>query len=291
MKLKLFVQHSNKAKGVNKWRPAAVCVSAETFGREKAFDLLSWISYKYGYGTYIHLIKGMFNEKTHLEAKKMKASLLAKTESKTHTVYIDTMISPSYTSSIAQIVQLPGISGMENNMVIFEFLKENPVGLPQIVENYPLVRDAELDVCILRSTSNAIRYKNGIDIWVHHNDVDNVNLMILLAYIMLGHPVWKKAKVKVYYIAGSDQLNANKSELLELIKLGRIPMSENNVEEIPAPEEGMLDEVIQSRSKDAGLVFIGFNEDIRMQYGNLFTAFDGLQDVLFVNSYRQKTMK
>jgi hypothetical protein len=36
-------------------------------------------------------------------------------------VYVDTMISPSYTSAVAQVIQLPGISGMENNMVIFAF--------------------------------------------------------------------------------------------------------------------------------------------------------------------------
>ena len=87
------------------------------------------------------------------------------------------MISPSYTSAIAQIVQLPGISGMENNMVIFEFFKENPDGLQQILENYPIVRDARHDVCILRSSSAKVTYKNGIHIWVHHSDVENVNLI------------------------------------------------------------------------------------------------------------------
>lgn len=292
MRLKLFVQRSKKAKGANSWRPAAICVSSESFRREKAFDILNWISYKYGYGTYIHLIKGFFNSENHAKALEIKKHLLVKSESKKHNVYIDTMISPSYTSAIAQIVQLPGISGMENNMVIFEFFKENKNGLIQILENHAIVRDARHDVCILRSSANKINYNNGIHIWVHHSDVDNVNLMILLAYIMLAHPLWKKAKVKVFYIAGDEKLAASKEHLLELIQEGRIPMSASNVEEIPQPEEGAAREIINNKSRDAGLVIIGFNEEILQELNEeLFTSFDDLQDILFVNSYRKKVIK
>jgi len=291
MRLKLFVQRSKNAKGANKWRPAAVCVSSDSFQREKAFDVLSWISYKYGYGTYIHLIKGFFNKETYAQAQGMKEQLLRRTDTKKHNVFVDTMISPSYTSAIAQIVQLPGISGMENNMVIFEFFKENAAGLEQIIENYPLVRDAKQDICILRSSANSIKYNNGIHIWVHHSDVDNVNLMILLAYVMLAHPVWKKAEVKVFYIAGDEKLTNNKSHLLNLIKQGRIPMSTSSIEEIPKPKEGTAKNIINEKSKDAGLCIIGFNEEIlEKSHKEIFTAFDELQDILFVNSYRKKVI-
>jgi amino acid transporter len=292
MKLKLFVQRSHKAKGANSWRPAAVCVSSDSFQREKAFDLLSWISYKYGYGTYIHLIKGFFDKETYRKANVIKDDLLKRTDSKKHNVFVDTMISPSYTSAIAQIVQLPGISGMENNMVIFEYFKEDTNGLKQILENYPIVRDARHDVCILRSTSNEINYKNGIDIWVHHRDVDNVNLMILLAYVILAHPDWRKAKVKVYFISGVKEIEVSKTQLLDLIKQGRIPMSEKNVEEVVVPEKGGAYSIINEKSKDAGLTIIGFNEEsFENNQERLFTSFEGLSDVLFVNSYRKKIIK
>ena len=292
MRLKLFIQRSTQAKGANKWRPAAICVSAESFRREKAFDVLNWISYKYGYGTYIHLIKGFFNDETFQKAQEIKDKLLEKTDHKRHNVFIDTMISPSYTSAIAQIVQLPGISGMQNNMVIFEFFKENQTGLQQILENYLLARDAQHDVCILRSSPNAILYQNGIHIWVDHNDVNNVNLMILLAYTMLAHPVWKKAKVKVFYIAGDEKLSAKKLELMELIQEGRIPMSASNVDEIRKPENGTIEDKINQLSSKAALTIIGFNENLLAEINiDLFTRFDDLQDVLFVNSYYQKTIK
>ena len=37
-------------------------------------------------------------------------------------VYLYTMISPSYTTAIAQALQLPSISGKEGNLFLFEFL-------------------------------------------------------------------------------------------------------------------------------------------------------------------------
>lgn len=292
MKLKLFVQGSKKARGANSWRPAAVCISSESFQREKAFDLLSWISYKYGYGTYIHLIKGLFEKETYRKANEIKESLLAKTDNKKHNVFVDTLISPSYTSAIAQIVQLPGISGMENNMVIFEYFKSDNKGLKQILENYPIVRDAHNDVCVLRSTSTKINFKNGIDIWVHLNDGENINLMILLAYVILAHPDWRKAKVKVHFIAGDNELEESKTELLDLIKNGRIPMSAKNVEKIIVPNQDDYHSIINERSQNSALTIIGFNEDIiNNGYEKLFTSFEDLSDVLFVNSYQRKIIK
>ena len=55
--------------------------------------------------------------------------LIEKANEKDGNVYVDTIISPSYTSAIAQIIQLPSVSGMENNMIIFEFDKQNPENL------------------------------------------------------------------------------------------------------------------------------------------------------------------
>ena len=64
-------------------------------------------------------------------------------------LYIDTMISPSYTSAIAQVIQAPSISGMENNMVVFEFDKEQPEEIHRILDNIKLTKAGDFDVCIL----------------------------------------------------------------------------------------------------------------------------------------------
>jgi len=263
----------------------------DTFKRENDFNFLNWISYKYGYGTYIHLMRGMFNEQTKKEADETVALLLKRFDSKKHNVFVSTMISPSYTSAIAQIVQLPGISGMANNMVLFEYSKDNPVNLHQITDNYPLVEAAGQDVAILASSQREINFKKGIHIWIRHVDVTNANLMILLAYTMMGHPDWRKATVKIYYFEGSDEIEENRIQLLNMIEEGRIPISKKNVELIK-PEGDLTGKgMINKHSTEAGLVIVGFRgKEIEEQKEELFNNLDKVGDVLFVHSHYQISM-
>ena len=79
---------------------------------------------------------------------------------------------------------------------------------------------------------------------------------------------------------------------MELIQEGRIPMSASNVDEIRKPENGTIEDKINQLSSKAALTIIGFNENLLAEINiDLFTRFDDLQDVLFVNSYYQKTIK
>ncbi len=288
MRLRLFSQKSKSASGRNKWRPSAICVSQDSFKRDNAFNLLNWISYKYGYGTYVHLMKGYFDEQTKKEADETLALLMRKFNAKKHNVFLSTMISPSYTSAIAQIVQLPGISGMPNNMVLFEFSKENPVNLAQIVDNYGLVEAAGQDVCILGSSQRERNFKKGIHIWIRHSDITNANLMILLAYTMMGHPYWKKATVKIFYFEGNDELEENRAKLLAMIEEGRIPISKKNVE-LVKPEEGISGkETVNKLSSEAALVIMGFRGGELKEYKEkIFEGFEGCGDILFVHSHYQ----
>jgi hypothetical protein len=72
-------------------------------------------------------------------------------------IYIDTLISPSYTSAIAQVIQLPGISGTENNLLILEFSKANPHNLEAIVDNFKLIKSVDFDVLILGQFRTRVR--------------------------------------------------------------------------------------------------------------------------------------
>ena len=89
-------------------------------------------------------------------------------------VYIDTIISPPTTSAIAQSIQIPGIAGMENNMVIFEFDKNEREDLHDIIDNFRMVDAGGFDVCILASSRKPVSYKNGLHIWVRSFDTEKI---------------------------------------------------------------------------------------------------------------------
>jgi hypothetical protein len=200
-------------------------------------------------------------------------------------VYVDTIVSPSYTVAISQLIQFPGISGKENNMLLFEFSKSDPSGLEDIVDNYGLAASVGFDVCVLASSERGFGYCRQIHVWLTPQDYDNASLMILLAYILLGHRDWRGAVIKIFSVLPSEHLADEKRALDELIKSGRLPISAMHVEVVPREAGGSFRELVNQRSKDADLVIVGFvGEVLEHKQEKLFHGYQDVGNVLFVNT-------
>ncbi|WP_372752900.1 amino acid permease [Labilibaculum sp.] len=289
--LQVFLQKTRKRKS-REWRPSAICISKDSFERDIAFKLLNWISYKYGFGTYLHRIEGYYSKATFKQSKMELNRLIKSFDKIENHVYVDTMISPSYTSAIAQAIQLPGVAGMENNMVIFEFDKANPERLDLIIDNYSLARAGNFDFCILGSSNRELDFKKDIHIWIKPSDTDNANLMILLSFIIAGHSDWKKADIKIFNICKKEQAEETRKQLDELVVSGRLPITTSNIEIIHEQEDVAAKEVINKRSADAGLTIIGFRGEIlKHEKAELFKGYDYLGNVLFINANSYKTIE
>jgi amino acid transporter len=282
-RLQVYMQKNHSGFDNEEWRPAAICISQNSFEREKVLELMKWISHKHGFGTYFHYIEGYYSRQTYLESRKILAQLITQRES--GSFYIDTMISPSYTSAIAQIIQSPSISGMENNMVMFEFDRNRIDELERILENINLVKSGDFDICILGTSSFPVRYRNGIHVWIRSVDDKNTNLMILLGYIILSHPEWSKSYIKILNISPAGKEKETKKGLEERIAAGRLPITLTNIEIVTFVENQAIGEVITEYSKYAGLTIIGFREEIiKHNPAAFFSDFHGIGDILFVNA-------
>jgi amino acid transporter len=289
--LQIFAQRAEKGDRELSWRPFAICISEDSFKRRSAFDLLRWLSYKYGFGTYIHYLQGYLNEETNLESKKVMNRLINLASGSKNRVYLDTIISPSMTSAIAQVMQLSGISGTGYNTILFEFSRTKPERLNYVIDNYNLLKSTHFDVCILNTSYKGFGYHKEIHVWIGAEDLENANLMILLAYIIQGHPDWKKGIIKIFAMYPEDQLDTQKEKLIALIKSGRLPISPSNVELINANYANKK-QVIMQNSMDADLSILGFNHDDVEKEGNkLFTGFEDMGNILFVSSYKEKNIK
>ena len=290
--IQVYVQNNNMDKELEEWRPSAVCISPHSFEREKVLNLMKWISYKHGFGTYFHFIEGYYSRQAHLESKGIHARLIEMQKEENSGLYIDTMISPSYTSAIAQVIQAPSISGMENNMVVFEFDKEQPEEIQRILDNIKLTKAGDFDVCIFAGSNKQIRYQNGIHVWIRPTDVNNTNLMILLGYIILAHPDWRKSYIKIFSICSPGFNDKTREELEHLIESGRLPITFKNIEIISSDGNQTISDIITERSKNAALSIMGFREEkIRALGSNVFTTYDELGDILFVNASISKEIK
>ena len=284
----ILMQKRDEHSDQQHWRPFVLAMSRNSFQSRGGFDMVRWLAHKYGFGTYIHYIEGFLNSDTREEAKSIRNRLIKLAEGQKSRVYMDTMISPSFTSAIAQSVQLPGISGKGNNLILFEYNQREQEQLDQVVQNFNILKTAELDICLLRSSSRGFGYKNNIHIWITSTDYENSNLMILLGYILLGHPDWKKGTISIFSIFREDEREELESRLHTLIQEGRLAISPNNIQLIAQDQGGERYGAINHYSADADLTLIGFqDEDVTKGDHSLFTKFSGSGNVLFVNASNQ----
>ena len=286
--LQVYLQKKKSKNREMEWRPSAVCISRSGFIRTNGFDVLNWISFKYGFGTYIHKIPGYYSHQTHLESKEQLEKLRDRFDKKINHVYIDTLISPSFTSAVAQTIQIPGISGMENNMVLFDFARGDGEDLDAIIDNLPLINAGEFDIGIVSAYEGPVKFKNGIHIWVRPYDIENANLMILLSFIILGHPDWRKSDIRIFQIYKKENLQEKREQIQNLILTGRLPVTEKNLEWIEEKPGINFRNLVNEKSADAGLCLIGFHRaSVKHEGAAIFKGYTVNNNILFINSHTQ----
>ncbi len=287
--LQVFLQKVRGGAAAPSWRPSILCISGVSFERVAAFDLLRWLTQRYGFGTYIHYIEGYLSRATAASAREALSRLVKRAQQSKSNVYLDTVVSPSYTSAIANSLQLPGVSGQENNMLMLEFDRESHDGLDRIVANYQLAAAVEFDVCILGTGARGFGYRHELHIWITQYDYDNASLMILMGYILLGHEEWRGGVIKIFALFPEEELETRRDELRELITSGRLPIALQNIEVMATSADTSRQTIVADKSRDADLIIVGFQrEALKHDKDAVFSGYDGLGNVLFVDSRSDK---
>ena len=283
--LHVLIQKKKATQTVTNWRPSFIAISAHSFTRLASFDLLRWICHHYGFGSFIHFIKGALSAETNAESKRMLDRLIGQVQSSDASIYVDTIISPSFKTAVAQIVQTPGISGMENNGILFEFLQDENNDIPDIIDGSYFAGIVGFNICILRYSERRFGYKNSIHIWFTPGDYQNANLMILLGYIISGHPEWKHSEIELYAAFNQQKMEQEVDRLSELIIKGRIPISLQNLKKIPLSSDLQFDELVSEYSESADLVITGFSlQKMQKDGGEFLKGFSKIKDILFVRA-------
>jgi amino acid transporter len=285
-KLQLLIQKKQAEVALANWRPSFIAISSASLWRLAPFDLLRWISHYYGFGTFIHHIKGPLDD-SHQAESKIKLEQMINQVTESHAgIYVDTIISPSFKTAVAQIVQLPGIAGMENNSVLFEFHEDHPEAITDIIDGSHFASIVDFNIAVLRSSDRHFGYKKRIDIWLTPGDYSNANLMILLSYILMGHPEWKGCKIELFAAFEASDMDRHVAQLNRLIDGGRIPIAKKNLQKIPWDKDKSSYEAMVTRhSESADLVIMGFSlKKIKKEKGNFFKNFGKVKDILFVRA-------
>jgi hypothetical protein len=106
--------------------------------------------------------------------------------------------------------------------------------------------------------------------------------------MILGHPDWKKATIKAFALFPEEHREEQETNLLELIRKGRVPIAARNVEFVPLEPGADRKEVINAKSADADLTILGFQAaHLKRSGAEMLSGFDNLGNVLWVTTTRE----
>ena len=287
------LQRRRHQTGGDEWRPSIIMVNDRTFDRRSPLIMLRWLCHRHGFGTYLHYIRGVLDPKSYAESLKIQQRLMSMARAQKSSVYMDTMVSPSMTSAMAQSLQVPGVSGLSNNAVMLEFSNSDPPEVvTEVVKNCRFAASTSMTILVLRHSEFHFGERHNIHIWLTWNDQRNANLMILLSYILLGHPEWQQAEVSVFVALPREQVAEHREEYMRLMREGRLPISEKNLKFFPTNDEAAFRRLVARRSEDADLCVIGFDmEGLSGRGDAVFLNHPTMKDVLFVHTPDVITME
>jgi solute carrier family 12 (sodium/potassium/chloride transporter), member 2 len=268
------------------WRPSLIMITPRTFDRSAPIQLMEWLCHRHGFGTYLHYIPGVLNRRTFRESMEIQERLVRSIQERKGAIYVDTMISPSMASALAQSLQMPGVSGMENNTILFEFgVHDAGSVLEEAVAGLRLAGSTRMNRLVLRHGDSFFGTHRTIHVWLTWHDARNANLMILLTYILLGHRDWHGAEVSIFAAYPRNEARERTQELHTMIAEGRLLISEKNVTVIPTDDGIDFERLVEARSQLADLVMLGFTS-ARLEHkgAELFKRFAALRDTLFVSA-------
>ena len=287
--LQTTIQKDRASAAESGWRPAIVAITQFGDRRLGHFDLLRWICHRQGFGHFIQFFPGDYSLQEEISARIQVESLIQQTEASRAGIFVDSLICPTFQLGLAQVLQMPGISGFPNNSILLEYDKESPDEIDEVMLGSHLAVDSLFNVLVLRSTKYRFGYKSSIHVWVTDDNIDNVPMMLLLAYILVGHPEWKKAKIRLFACSGSWDAELEADKLSTFIRDGRLPISMQNVTSVSYDSQEGLEEDITQRSAQADLVIVGLTaEEINSNdFADVLQRYQGVNDVLFVHSIEQ----
>ncbi len=280
--LNLRLQPRRRRIETTTWRPSILMVNDRAFDRRAPLELMRWICDRYGFGTYLHFISGKLTPETFLEGERVKERLIE--QARNGSVYMDAVVSPSLVSAFAQGLQVPGVAGLNNNTVLFEFSCHDDDSIArEIIPLTQLAAAAQMTQLVIRHGDFFFGARKSIHIWLTWNDDANAGVMILLSYILLGHPDWSDAEIRVFVALPTKQVAERRKAVERLVVEGRLPISIMNLHFLSVDDNEIYQSEVERLSADADLTLFGFTmESLAEREERVFLSHPGPRDVLFV---------
>ena len=284
--LQITLQKNRVISSEGGWRPSIIAVTQFGERRLGHFDLLRWICHRHGFGHFLQFYHGDYSFLNEIDARVHVDELIQRTEISGAGIFVDTLICPTFQLAVAQTLQMPGISGLPNNSILLEFDQENPDEINAVGQGARLAANSMFNVLILRSTKYRFGYRSSIHVWVTEENLMNAPMMLLLAYIIVGHPEWRRAEIQLFACFDSQDAEREADRLSAWMKEERLPISAQNVTSVSCSNGGALEGEVSHYSSQADLVIAGVTgENLEPEtMTQTLQRYAGANDVLFVHA-------
>ena len=291
-RLQIFLQKSRTISSEDGWRPSIVAVTRFGERRLGHFDLLRWICHRHGFGQFIQFSEGEYSFSSEVAARLSVDELIHRTEVSRAGIFVDSLICPTFQLALAQTLQMPGISGLPNNCILLEFDKDSPEEMKEVEQGARLAANSMFNVLILRSTSYRFGYRSSIHVWVTEETLADAPMMLMFAYIIVGHPEWKRAEIELFGCFDSTEAGKEVDKLSTLMTEGRLPISTHNVTSVSCSLDELEEEVFH-RSSQADLVIAGLkaDSDEPRPVADALRHYERANEVLLVHSSEQISIR
>ena len=291
-RLQIFLQKSRAISSEDGWRPSIVAVTRFGERRLGHFDLLRWICHRHGFGQFIQFSEGDYSFSSEVAARLRVDELIQRTAVSRAGIFVDSLICPTFQLALAQTLQMPGVSGLPNNSILLEFDQDTPEEIKEVEQGARLAANSMFNVLILRSTKYRFGYRASIHVWVTEETLSNAPMMLMFAYIIVGHPEWKRAEIKLFGCFDSTEAGREVNKLSTIMTEGRLPISIHNVTSVSCSMDELEEEVFH-RSAQADLVIAGLKADSPepRAVADALRHYERANEVLLVHSSEQISIR
>ncbi|MGI9471117.1 MAG: amino acid permease [Rubripirellula sp.] len=234
------------------WRPFVLALSGQGFSRPHLVVFGSWLSADTGVLTLGQVIPGDLNDR--LERRSSQETILRTLiRERQLDAFPAVVVAADYVTGVEALVQCQGLGSLRPNVVL--------LGCPLTMERMRvfgnLLRNLQSmgrSVVVLRRTDEAEddwdAPKGSIDVWWRGRA--NGELMVLLAHLVLNHPLWQGRRLRLLRVVDNEAgIEEVRTHLDHLLKEARIKATTKVVvSNDPAS-------AIQTTSRDAAFVFLG----------------------------------
>jgi amino acid transporter len=284
-KIRVIIQHTQMDSSYSGWRPSFIGICSSTFKRLSLFDILRWFSHYYGFGTYMHYVKGELSQDNKRKSRRDLEELIKLGSYSKASIYVDTIIATKFKYAVEHLVQMPGISGMENNSLLVEYNSDEKDNIQNIIDACRIAAMMSFNICVLRPSGRRFGYKKNIHVWMTPEDYRNAKLMITLSYILMENPEWKGCNIEIFSAIKKDDLEKHMMKLNSLMESGEIPLSPKMMRKVEyTGDDTALEDLVEKNSEDADIVILGLSiPKVEASGEDFFKRFSD-KDLLFVRA-------